>query len=422
MRRVRQGRKKSQSLEVEELERVAELPIDDGSAQLALIQALIPLGLRAVEEALIAEVNSLAGKRYEHEDGGSNVVRWGKQRGSVFIADQKLPIVVPRLRDRGENREIPLQSYERFQTPRSNDLGLYRRVVAGISCRDYEAAAEAVPEAFGVAKSSVSRRYVKASARALRSLMERRHDDQEWLVLLLDGKSFAKDQLIIALGVTVEGEKRILGIVQTATENKKVVSQFLRELGERGFASRGERFLCVVDGSKGLIAAVGDVFDGRIEIQRCQWHKRENVLSYLTKGEQPEWRRKLQAAYEHASYADAKRALDRLYRELKLRNESAARSLAEGLEETLTLHRLNVFPELGTSFKTTNLIENVMRGVEQRTRRVGRWTTSDQKLRWCASALIEVEKKFRRVRAYTKLHLLKTALQEKLRTRTLKAG
>jgi len=419
MRRVRRGKKKSQSYAARQ---EVELPIDDGSAQLAMIQALIPLGLRAVEEALITEVSSLAGKRYEHEDGGSNVVRWGKQRGSVFIADQKLPIVVPRLRDRGENREISLKSYERFQTPRSNDLGLYRRVAAGISCRDYEAAAEAVPEAFGVAKSSVSRRYVRASARSLRSLMERRHDDQEWLVLVIDGKSFAKDQLVIALGVTTKGDKRILGVVQTATENKKAIAQFLRDLEERGFASKGERLLAVVDGSKGLIAAVRDVFGDRVEIQRCQWHKRENVVSYLSKGEQPAMRRKLQAAYEHPSYADAKRALDKLHRELKLRNESAANSLAEGLEETLTLHRLDVFPELGTSFKTTNLIENVMGRVDQRTRRVSRWTTSDQKLRWCASALRDVEKKFRRVRAYNKLHLLKTALQVKLKTRTLKAG
>lgn len=419
MRTVRKKREKRQS---GSQGAPIELPIDDGSAQLAMIQALIPLGLRAVEEALIAEVESLAGLRYQHESGGSKVVRWGKQKGSVFIADQKLPIEVPRLRDRDNNREISLETYGRFQSPRSNDLGLYRRVAAGISCRDYEAAAEAVPEAFGVAKSSVSRRFVRASARALKNLMERRHDDQEWLVLLIDGKTFAKDQLVIAMGVTVEGEKRILGIVQTATENRRVIAPFLRELADRGFASRGERLLVVLDGSKGLIAAGMEVFGDRIDIQRCQWHKRENVVSYLPKRDQAVFRRKLQAAYEQASYADAKHALDRLYHDLKRKNESAARSLAEGLEETLTLHRLGVFPELGTSFKTTNLIENVMNGVDRRTKRVGRWTTSDQKLRWCASALLDVQKKFRRVRAYDKLHLLKAALTVKHKTRAMKAG
>ena len=68
-------------------------------------------------------------------------------------------------------------------------------------------------------------------------------------------------------------------------------------------------------------------------------------------------------------------------------NESAAASLAEGLDETLTLHRLTVFTELGISLKTTNLIESVMARLEAKTRRVSRWRTSDQKLRWCASAL-----------------------------------
>jgi putative transposase len=153
---------------------------------------------------------------------------------------------------------------------------------------------------------------------------------------------------------------------------------------------------------------------GDVPVQRCQWHKRENVVSYLAKHDQPTWRRKLQAAYAHPAYADAKRALERVYRELRLVNESAAASLAEGLEETLTLHRLNVFPELGVSFKTTNLIESVMSRLETRTHRVTRWSTSDQKLRWCASALRAMERQFRRVKNHRHLHLLKQALQNKL--------
>jgi putative transposase len=122
----------------------------------------------------------------------------------------------------------------------------------------------------------------------------------------------------------------------------------------------------------------------------------------------------LQAAWAHPAYADAKRALDRLHRELRLLNESAAASLAEGLEETLTLHRLGVFPELGVSFKTTNLIESVMARLEAKTQRVTRWRTSDQKLRWCASALWAAERQFRRVKGYRHLPLLKHALQNRL--------
>jgi transposase-like protein len=239
-------------------------------------------------------------------------------------------------------------------------------------------------------------------------------------VLVLDGKAFAGDQVVVALGVTATGEKRILGLVQTASENKRVMAAFLRELGERGFPL-DQPLLVVLDGAKGLRAAVREVL-GDVPVQRCQWHKRENVVSYLAKHDQPAWRRKLQAAYAQPTYAEAKHALERVYRALRIVNESAAASLAEGLEDTLTLHRLGVFPALGVSFKTTNLIESVMSRVEARTRRVTRWRTSDQRLRWCAAALWAMERQFRRVTHYRQLPLLKQALQRTLTSTTTAAA
>ena len=143
------------------------IPIDDGTAMLAMIQALIPLGLKAVEHALQQEVTALAGARYAHDDARPELVRWGTQPGSVFLADQKMPITVPRVRDRAARAEVPLATYQQFQTPRALDVGLFRRVLGGLSCREYEAAAETVPEAFGLARSSVSRRFIRASARAV---------------------------------------------------------------------------------------------------------------------------------------------------------------------------------------------------------------------------------------------------------------
>jgi transposase-like protein len=421
MRRVRGGTRKNQQRRTGAQQAMA---LDDGTlstpAAVTVIQALIPLGLRAVEAALVEEVTALAGPRHARADGRPAVVRWGAQRGSIYLADQKLSITVPRVRDREARREVPLATYVALQTPRTQDVGLFRRVLGGLSCREYEAAAEAVPEAFGLARSSVSRRFIRASAHELRRLQERRLDDAEWLVLVLDGKTFAGDQLVLALGVTATGEKRILGLVQTASENKRVIAQFLRDLGDRGFPL-DRPLLVVIDGAKGLRAAVREVF-GEVPVQRCQWHKRENVVSYLAKHDQPAWRRKLQAAYAHPTYADAKRALERLHRELRLVNESAAASLAEGLEETLTLHRLNVFPELGVSFKTTNLIESVMARLEAKTRRVTRWRTSDQKLRWCASALWAMERQFRRVKNHRHLRLLKQALQSRLTSSTSAAA
>ena len=411
MARGRRKATKDQSRIAPEMQQA--IPLDDGTvttpAALAMIRALLPLGLPAVEAALLTEVETLAGPRYARGDARPEVVRWGAQRGSIVLADQQRPIPVPRVRDRAAPCEVPLATYLAWQTPRAQDVGLFRKVLGGISCREYDAAAEAVPEAFGLAKSSVSRRCIRASAQELRRRQERRLDDAEWVVLVVDGKTFAGDQRVIALGVTATGETRILGLVQTASENKRVIASVLRELGERGFPL-DQRILVVLDGAKGLRSAVRDVF-GDIPVQRCQWHKRENVVRYLAKQDQRQWRRKIEGAYAHPTYGDAKRALDRLCQALRVLNESAAASLAEGLEETLTLLRLRVFVELGVSFRTTNRIESVMAPLEAKTQRVTRWKTSDQQLRWCASARWATERQFRRVKNHRQLRLLKQARQ-----------
>ena len=125
------------------------------------------LGLRAVEEALQHEVAQLAGARYARDGGEPGLSRWGTQRGSVYLADQKVPVTVPRVRNVQAGVEVPLATYAQLQTPRAQDAGLFARVLGGLSSREYHAAAEAIPEAFGLAKSSVSRRFVHASARAL---------------------------------------------------------------------------------------------------------------------------------------------------------------------------------------------------------------------------------------------------------------
>ncbi len=383
--------------------------LTDLDTMVPLIQALIPLGLQAFAEVMQAEVAALAGARYSRTGGQPGCVRWGRQRGSIFLADQKVPVAVQRVRDRLHDAEIPLQSYQRLQTPRAADGGLFRRVLLGLSCRDYRASAEAVPEAFGLSASSVSRRFIRASAKQLQALQERRLAGYDVVALVLDGKTFAADAMVIALGITLTGEKVVLGFIQTATENERVCAAFLRELVERGLdATRG--LLCVLDGAKGLRKAITTVFGARTPVQRCQWHKRENVVAYLPAAQQAPWRRKLQAAYEKPTYAEAKAALLRGRRELGLLNESAVRSLDEGLEETLTLHRLGLFRELGISLKTTNCLESLNALVEQRTTKVDHWRSSDQKQRWLAAALLDIEPRLRRIRGFRALPLLRRAL------------
>jgi transposase-like protein len=382
---------------------------EDLDTRIVLIQTLIPLGLQAVAEVLQQEVQTLAGPRYAHRDGAPHVVRWGRQRGSVYLADQKVPVEVPRVRNRQAGTEVPLQTYARLQQPRDADEGVLRRILYGLSCRDYRTAADAVPEAFGLSRSSISRRYIQATARKLAALQERRLDRYDVVALVLDGKRFADDTLVVALGITLRGEKVLLGFVQTGTENAATCTAFLRQLLERGLRV-AEGVLVVLDGGKGLRRAVHDVFGVQAQVQRCVWHKRENVVAYLPKHLQALWRAKLQRAYRQPRYGAAHAELQRLHQELRRLNEDAARSLAEGLDETLTLHRVGVAEHLGISLMTTNGLESILALVEQRVGKVDRWTTSDQKQRWLAATLLELEPRLRRLRGYRALPQLRTAL------------
>jgi transposase-like protein len=199
-----------------------------------------------------------------------------------------------------------------------------------------------------------------------------------------------------------------------------VCAAFLRELVERGLRVESG-LLVVTDGAKGLHAAVRDVFGTAALLQRCQWHKRENVVAYLPERHRATVRRKLQSAYEQPTYEAAKRALGKVRAELALLNASAVASLDEGLEETLTLHRLGVFGELGISVKTTNVLESIHARVESRTAKVDHWKNSDQKQRWLATALLDLEPELRRVKNYRALPLLRAALTRQLQAKTAAA-
>jgi len=383
---------------------------EDVDSTVALIQELIPLGLKAVGEALKAEVTALAGEWYSRAGGQPGLVRWSQERGAVYLADQKLPITYTRVRDLPGNREVPLRTYQRLQEPRQADRGVLLRVLRGLSCRAYRECAEAVPAAFGLSSSTISRRFIRASARQLQALCERRLEGYDFVALVLDGKTFAEDAMVITLGVTVSGDKVLLGFVQTATENERVCTAFLRGLLERGLRP-DQGLLCVIDGAKGLRKALQTVFGTQALVQRCQWHKRENVVGYLPKTQQAAWRHKLQAAYGQPSYAEARAALLRVRQELRLVNESAVKSLDEGFEETLTLHRLGLVAVLGRSLTTTNCLESIMAQLGQRTDKVDRWRSSDQKQRWVATALLDLEPRLRRIKGYRHLPLLRAALQ-----------
>lgn len=392
------------------LEEISGMEID---AKVELIQTLIPLGLMHVEEELMREVERLAGPRHSRGEGLPGHVRWGRQGGSVFLLDQKVPVVVPRVRDRFRGEEVPLPLYRSLQSPRGADEGLLLRVLRGISCRSYKAAAEAIPGALGMSPSAVSRRFIRVSARKLAELMERDLSGHDFVALVLDGKAFGKSEMVTALGITIDGKKVVLGFVETVTENEAVCTEFLRGLVDRGLSFE-KGLLVALDGAKGIRKAVDRVFAGHALVQRCQWHKRENVIRYLGEAQRQAMRGRLQHAYNRPTLAEAKAALLRVKKELSLQNESAVRSLEEGFEETLTLHRLGLFRELGISLKTTNSIESLHSLMASRTDKVDHWKNSNQRQRWVATALLDIEPALRRIKGFRHLSLLRHALQVEL--------
>jgi len=413
MVRATGGRKKSRRLGAVNVVDRAAYAAADLDTKVALIQRLIPLGLMHVQETLASEVAALAGARHARKTEAEAGFRHGTNPGSVRLGGQRLGIRVPRVR--GEDGEIPLPSYQPLHTGGGDvDDGLLRRVLYGISCGDYERAAAVVPGAIGLSGSSVSRAFVQASAAQLRAFQERDLSDEDYVALFLDGKTFAEATMVIALGITMTGEKRLLGFVETGTENATVVSGFLRSLLARGLGI-AQGILVVIDGGKGLRAAVRKVFAKHALVQRCMWHKRENVVSHLPQRDQITWRRRLQRAMDRPTYQEAHAALTVVHAELELVNQSAAASLREGLEEILTLHRLGVYAKLGRSFKTTNCLENINGQVEQRCGKVDCWKNSNQRHRWLATALLDIEPRLRTVVGFRHLPVLREALQRELK-------
>jgi putative transposase len=360
-------------------------------------------GLRIIGAILEDEVTRRVGPPHR-PDSASGAVRWGRQPGYVVFGGQKVAIPRPRVRQR-EGEEVPLESYQRLQHDGRRQRRVREGILAGLTTRNYRRAVESVLEGYGIEKSSVSREFVVASAAQLRELCERDLRELELVALLIDGKEVGGQTLVVALGIAITGKKHVLGLWQGATENTTVAKALLEDLVARGLKPN-RRYLFVIDGAKALRAAIEKVFGERAEVQRCQFHKRENVKDHLPKHAQGDYDRRLCNAYAMTGYAEAKVELEKLFRQLERVNPSAAHSLEEGMEETVTVHRLGVGWLLRRSLTTTNPIESCFSTVERVVRNVKRWQGGDQALRWTATGLLEAERKFRRVKGYRELEVL----------------
>ena len=376
-------------------------------------------GLLLMMGVMDEEVRHVVGER-SVPNAGRQANRWGKEQGYCVVDGQKVPIQRTRVRDKAK-REVKLGSYELFQRSGPLEAAVWDKITRGLSTRNYGPVVKDFANAYGVEKSTVSENFIEASREKLKALMERPLGELNLCAVLIDGTPFKDRQMIVALGIGCDGTKTVLGLREGATENTTVVSALLSDLVERGLDFSAPR-LYILDGGKALHAAVKRHAGEAAFIQRCQVHKKRNVIDHLPDDHKADVKRKLQNAYAMAEYADAKRALDRLHRELMDINPSAARSLEEGMEETLTVHRLRVPEQLRRTLSSTNVIESAFSIVETVCRNVRRWRDGDQIERWVGSGLLVAERQFRKVIGFRQIPLLLSSMANAVAKKSIAKG
>lgn len=369
-------------------------------------------GFIMMQQIMRAEEEFLAGKRRTRT---TEVNRWCKEHGSVVVGGQRIPVKRQRLRTR-DHQEVQLKSYAMFHEHDERTQAVYQRILAGVSCRQYRKTLEEVAEATGISKSVVSREIVEATEADVKALCERDLSAIDLCVLVIDGLPLDRQMTICALGVDKAGKKHVLGFREGATENANVCTSLLEDLQKRGLKMDGP-LLALLDGSKALHKSIDNACGMNAAIQRCQFHKCENLKSHLTDQYKAEYEMKLKTIYGMTKYEDARTALTGLIRDVRRLSPGAANSLEEGLEETLTLHRLGIPDVLRASLSTTNLIESTFSVASTITRNVKRWRNAMQRMRWCATAFLRAEKQFRRVRGYKSMSVLVNALDTYVRER-----
>jgi transposase-like protein len=395
------------------LHRQIQLPLDrEGLLELmqdSLEGLALELGLPVASSLLDGEVARLCGPRCQRQPNRSHT-RYVHQRGVATLAGQKVAIERPRVRPTDGRGEVPLETYARLQSPDAMPRAVRRRMVRGVSTRDYAQVVDLARDGFGVAKSSVSRDFVRASAADVQALAERRFDGRRFPVVMIDGLEYAGETIVVAMGIAEDGTKRVLGLRQGATENAEVVVALLEDLRACG-PDASQPTLFVLDGAKALHAAVTRTWGDDAVIQRCHVHKRRNIKAHLPEKHHAELDRQLSAAYREEDHEKARASLETTTRWLARLNPDAAASLREGLEETLAVVRLGLTGPLRRALCTTNPIESALSVTRRVTARVSRWRNGDMRRRWCVAGLLRAESKFRRVKGHREMRSLLRALE-----------
>lgn len=376
-----------------------------------LLALSVGAGLAIVQEIFEAELTELVGPRGKHDPQRAAYRHGANETRQLTLGGRLVRVTKPRARTKA-NQELELESYKLFSSRDPLTQAALDRMLNGLSSRRYRKGLEPVGDLppLATGKSAISRRFVVGTARKLNELINRDLGQLDLLVIFIDGIETDERTIVVALGIDAQGYKHPLGLVEGSTENRAVCQRLLNDLIQRGLDPERPR-LVVIDGGKGIRAAVRATFGQRALTHRCRSHKRRNVLDHLPQDQRTFIGRKLDRAWRESDPDRALSDLRTLATQLQPDHPGAAASLREGLEETLTVSRLNLSPSLLRSLKSTNPIESLISVARTVTGNVKRWWDGSMILRWTAAGVLEAEKQFRRINGYRDLQPLYIALE-----------
>lgn len=376
------------------------------NTQHLLISMMLPSAVKEFIRELEEEVDVICGARYKH---GKVNQRWGSQKGSIILGNQHVAIERQRVRNAKSGEEVKLSTYEQFQDPKLFEQAVFAEGLKKVSQRDYTRGVQKISSSFGFKKSSISRRWIKSTAKKIQELQQRSLKEMDVRAVLIDGKKFNKHGVIIAMGIASNGRKFVLGIYQASSEDHQSCLELLNDLEKRGLPASG--LLFIVDGGSGLNKALdlkyfcNDKKRRKAIRIRCHIHKWRNLESAL--GEEAHKARGLFWALRDAKdMAEAKVCSDRLEALLRSLNLSAYESYLEARDDLLAVHELKLSNNLKSFFSTTNAIESLNYLLEEDMRRVKNWKNSEHFQRWLATYCLASEKRMHRVRGFQSLPAL----------------
>lgn len=369
-------------------------------------------GMEALRVVLGWDVEELAGKKGEHREGRTHY-RWGQTGGELSFGGRRVQVQRPRVRSVAGD-EATLPSFEAFQREDPLPARVINQILVGVSTRGYESSLERPLERVksrGTSKSAASRHVVAETRSQLSSYLCRRLEEIDLLAMMVDGIEIAGHTVVVSLGITRDGTKVPLGLWLGSTENAALCTSMLQDLLSRGLRIEG-RILCVIDGGKGIRKALDDVLGDLVVVHRCQLHKLRNLQSHLPKSRHAYVLGTMREAYRTTQVALARKRLQVLVAWLERSGyDEAAGSLREGLEETLTVLKLQLPDSLRRSLATTNAVENLMGSIRRVSRNVKRWKNPEMIRRWTALGVVTAQKGFRRIKGYREMSALHRALR-----------